>query len=61
MASIQDIQFLRQETGAGIMDCKNTLGQANGNLQQFIIQAIVGLDVKINVTEFFRYEKSEDL
>jgi len=36
MISIQDIQFLRQETGAGIMDCKNALSQANGNLQQSI-------------------------
>lgn len=36
MVNIQDIQFLRQETGAGIMDCKNALGQANGNLQQSI-------------------------
>ena len=32
MANIKDIQFLRQETGAGIMDCKNALAQTNGNL-----------------------------
>ena len=31
---IQDIQFLRQETGAGIMDCKNALNKTNGDLQQ---------------------------
>lgn len=36
MANIKDIQFLRQETGAGIMDCKNALVQTNGNLQQSI-------------------------
>ena len=36
MANIQDIQYLRQETGAGIMDCKNALGQTNGDLQQSI-------------------------
>src|SRR5665647_713913 len=31
---IQDIQYLRQETGAGIMDCKNALNKANGELRQ---------------------------
>jgi elongation factor Ts len=31
---IQDIQYLRQETGAGIMDCKNALSKTNGDLQQ---------------------------
>lgn len=36
MVNIQDIQFLRQETGAEIMDCKNALSQSNGNLQQSI-------------------------
>jgi elongation factor Ts len=30
-------------------------------VEQFIKQAIFGLDVRINMTEFFRYEKSEDL
>jgi elongation factor Ts len=32
--NVQDIQYLRQETGAGIMDCKNALNKANGDLQQ---------------------------
>ena len=36
MVNIQDIQFLRQETGAGIMDCKNALNETNGDLQQSI-------------------------
>jgi elongation factor Ts len=31
---IQDIQYLRQETGAGIMDCKNALNKVNGDLRQ---------------------------
>ena len=30
-------------------------------VEQFIKQAIVGLDVKINMIEFFRYEKSEEI
>jgi elongation factor Ts len=34
MMKIQDIQYLRQETGAGIMDCKNALNKANGDLGQ---------------------------
>jgi elongation factor Ts len=32
--NIQNIQYLRQETGAGIMDCKNALNKANGDLQR---------------------------
>lgn len=32
--NIQDIQYLRQETGAGIMDCKNALNEASGDVQQ---------------------------
>lgn len=35
-ATIQDIQYLRQETGAGIVDCKNTLIETKGDLQQSI-------------------------
>jgi elongation factor Ts len=35
--SIQDIQFLRQETGAGIMDCKNALTKACGDVQQSLV------------------------
>ena len=31
---IQDIQYLRQETGAGIMDCKNALNKTDGDLLQ---------------------------
>jgi elongation factor Ts len=34
MIGIKDIQFLRQETGAGIMDCKNALNETNGDVQQ---------------------------
>ncbi|MDD4191575.1 MAG: elongation factor Ts, partial [Mangrovibacterium sp.] len=34
MMNIQDLKFLRQETGAGIMDCKNALSEANGDLQR---------------------------
>lgn len=33
----QDIQYLRQETGAGIMACKNALLEARGDLQQSIV------------------------
>jgi len=36
MVNIQNIQFLRQETGAGIMDCKNALNETNGDLRQSI-------------------------
>lgn len=35
--NIQDIQYLRQETGAGIMDCKNALSHANGDIQQSLV------------------------
>jgi elongation factor Ts len=35
--NIQDIQYLRQETGAGIMDCKNALNKANGDVQQALV------------------------
>lgn len=31
--TVQDIQALRQKTGAGMMDCKRTLTQANGNFE----------------------------
>ena len=30
-------------------------------IAQFIQNEIAGLDLKINVTEFFRYEKSEEI
>lgn len=32
--NIQDIQYLRQETGAGIMDCKNILIETDGDIQE---------------------------
>lgn len=35
--NIQDIQYLRQETGAGMMDCKNALLKAKGDLQQSLM------------------------
>ena len=31
--TIQNIQALREKTGAGMMDCKNALTKANGNLE----------------------------
>jgi len=41
MVNIQDIQFLRNETGEGIMDCKNALNKANGNLQQHSVKILL--------------------
>jgi len=32
--SSQDIITLREETGAGVMDCKKALEEANGNLEE---------------------------
>jgi len=34
MISIEEVQKLREETGAGVMDCKNALKDANGNFDE---------------------------
>ena len=34
--SAKQVQELRSQTGAGIMDCKNALGESDGNLEQAI-------------------------
>lgn len=34
MASAKDVQRLRQETGAGVMDCKRALEQAGGDFER---------------------------
>ena len=32
--SVEAIKALREETSAGIMDCKNALAESNGDLQK---------------------------
>ncbi len=32
--SVESIKALREETSAGIMDCKNALAESNGNLKK---------------------------
>lgn len=69
--NIQDIQYLRQETGAGIMDCKNALNKVDGDLQQALAvlqdqgfqlaNKKAGSGAKVEVTGFFRYEKADGL
>ena len=32
----KDVQLLRQRTGVGMMDCKNALSEANGDMEKAI-------------------------
>ncbi|MCD6080381.1 MAG: translation elongation factor Ts [Candidatus Omnitrophica bacterium] len=34
--SVDDLKLLREKTGAGIMDCKNALKEANGNIDEAV-------------------------
>jgi elongation factor Ts len=34
--SVDDIKVLREQTGAGVMDCRNALDEADGNLEKAI-------------------------
>jgi elongation factor Ts len=34
--SVDDIKALREQTGAGVMDCRNALDEADGNLEKAI-------------------------
>ena len=34
--SVDDLKLLREKTGAGIMDCKNALKEANGNIDKAV-------------------------
>lgn len=34
--NVDDLKLLREKTGAGIMDCKNALKEANGNIEKAV-------------------------
>ena len=36
MISASDVKKLRERTGAGMMDCKNALSEANGDVEKAI-------------------------
>ena len=36
MISASDVKSLRERTGAGMMDCKNALSEANGDVEKAI-------------------------
>ncbi|MBF6600393.1 MAG: translation elongation factor Ts [Dehalococcoidia bacterium] len=36
MATAEDVRSLREQTGAGVMDCKRALDEANGSVEQAV-------------------------
>lgn len=38
MQKLEDLKFLREKTGVGLMECKSVLNKFNGNLQLAIIE-----------------------
>ncbi len=49
---IKDIQYLREKTGFGIMDCKKALAKANGNLEEaYTALEAKGLQIQDKKTE----------